>query len=87
MALSTRQYGNDVRAAVTVAEPQFRIRIAYTRTQKNGWGSEQTVEVSAGDVHELRALLEGLSREADSIGRHECMMRNAQDAQEEAHRG
>lgn len=67
-------------AILSVTEPEVRtrIRIAHTRTQRDGWGYETTVEVEyAGtDDTEARERLDWLLLTAELLGRREADERN-----------
>lgn len=63
------------------AEPTIRMRIAHTRTQRDGWGYESTVEVSLPGndwfAHaEMSESMMSLMALARRLGENEATIRN-----------
>jgi len=68
-------------------DPKIRVRISHSRTVKNGWGHETTVEIdefTAPDGADLRRMVKELMEDMDSLARDENARRNALDEQEAA---
>lgn len=71
----------------TTSDPKIRVRINHSRTQRDGWRHETTVEVdeySAPDGADLYRMCRELLQDLDSLARAENERRNALDAQEVA---
>lgn len=68
--------------------PLYRVRIAHSRTIKEGWGYETSVEVTQTRDDELTAELERELEElllmARILGERERDVRNARDKKEES---
>lgn len=68
----------------TIPETRTRIRVNHSRTQRDGWQYETTVEVEFGgdevgtDSNALERLA-GLTQLAREIGEEECRARNARE--------
>lgn len=71
-------------ATATIPETRTRIRVNHSRTQRDGWSYETTVEVEFGGdgVEEGVAAvsrLDALIHLARNVGEDECRTRNARE--------
>jgi hypothetical protein len=63
-------------------EPRIRARINHSRTQKDGWRHETTVEIdewTAGPGANLNTMFRELMNDLDALGREESDRRNRAD--------
>lgn len=67
----------------TSSSPEIRVRVNHSRTIKEGWRHETTVEVNHDDEIVLLAELERILIQADEVARRETERRNALDRGED----
>lgn len=61
------------------AQPRIRVRVSHSKTQRDGWGYETTVEIDSEMTDALQEELRKWLEIVRNVGEYERGVRNARD--------